>query len=273
MRTSGTPSGVSPPPTPDGAWMSQFRLAWRAAALVSACAAAYAAVLVWNVAAWVFRFSPTRGRLRLFRLWSRAILRVLGATVSVLGAAPKPPFLLVSNHLSYVDIAVIASQAEAVFVARGDLAEWPIFGVLSRSVGTLYVDREMKRDIPRAAAAMERRLQDGVGVVLFPEGTSSDGNGVLPFRPSLLDPAARLGIPVHWAVLGYRTRAGQRPASESVCWWSDRKFVPHLLDLLRVSGFQALVVFGDAPLSGSDRKSLAQRLEAEVRRAKEAASW
>jgi 1-acyl-sn-glycerol-3-phosphate acyltransferase len=193
--------------------------------------------------------------------------------VDARGAPPSPPFFLVSNHLSYVDIALLASRAEAVFVARGDLAGWPVFGLLSRSVGTVYLDREAKRDIPRAAAAMEGKLREGVGVVLFPEGTSSDGSGVLPFRPSLLDPAARLGIPVHWAVVDYRTAPEGPPARQAVCWFDDMEFLPHLLHLMRTSGFEARVVFGDTPVSGSDRKALAQDLHAAVLRAKEAVAW
>ncbi len=252
---------------------SWLRLVGRVLALTLLCAAAYAAVLAWNFLCWVSRIPPARGRLRLFRLWSRITLRILGATVEIRGTPPAAPFLLVSNHLSYVDVAVLASRAEAVFVARGDLAGWPVFGVLSRSVGTLYLDREMKRDIPRVAAAMEGRLRDGVGVVLFPEGTSSDGRNVLPFRPSLLDPAARLGIPVYWAALDYRTREGQPPAKESVCWFDDMRFVPHLLALMRLSGFEARVVFGSTPVSGADRKFLAQELHSTVRRAREGIVW
>ena len=88
----------------------------------------------------------------------------------------------------------------------------------------------------------------------------------------LLEPAARSGIPVHWATLSYRTPPGHPPAERAVCWWDDMPFLPHLIGLMRLRGFEARVVFGEAPVSGCDRKSLAQSLHAAVRRSMEGTS-
>ncbi len=242
-----------------------LRVAWRLPALAALCAAGAIAIVATNLACAVLRRSPVRLRLRAFRLWSRLMLRLLGARVETAGVPPRPPFFLVSNHHGYVDIVVISSRLEAVFVSRDDVSRWPVFGWLSRSVGTLYVDREMKRDLPRVAAAMEKVLEEGIGIVLFPEGTSTGGTEPLPFRPSLLEPAVRLGMPAHFAAISYRTGAGLPSAAEAVCWWGEMAFVPHLLRLLRLPGFEARIVFGDAPIVGTDRKSLARSLEGAVR--------
>lgn len=242
-----------------------LRLAWRLPALAALCAAGAVAIVATNLSCALLRRSPVRARLRLFRLWSRLMLRLLGARVETTGVPPRPSFFLVSNHHGYVDIAVLASRVEAVFVSRDDVSRWPVFGWLSRAVGTLYVDREMKRDLPRVAAAMEKALGEGIGIVLFPEGTSTGGPEPLPFRPSLLEPAVRLGMPVHWAALSYRTGAALPPAADAVCWWSDMAFVPHLLRLLRLPGFEARIVFGEAPFVDADRKRLARSLEGAVR--------
>lgn len=242
-----------------------LRLAWRLPALAALCASGAVAIVATNLSCALLRRSPARVRLRLFRLWSRLVLRLLGARVETTGIPPRHPFFLVSNHHGYVDIAVLASRVEAVFVSRDDVSRWPVFGWLSRSVGTLYVDREMKRDLPRVAAAMEKALGEGIGIVLFPEGTSTGGPEPLPFRPSLLEPAVRLGMPVHWAALSYRTAAGLPPAAEAVCWWNDMAFVPHLLALLRLRGFEARIVFGETPVVDADRKRLARVLEDAVR--------
>jgi 1-acyl-sn-glycerol-3-phosphate acyltransferase len=229
------------------------------------CAAGAAAIAATNLSCALLLRSPVRARLRLFRLWSRLLLRLLGARVETAGVPPRPPFFLVSNHHGYVDIALLASRVEAVFVSRDDVSRWPVFGWLSRSVGTLYVDRETKRDLPRVAAAMETVLAEGIGIVLFPEGTSTGGPEPLPFRPSLLEPAVRLRMPVHFAAISYRTSAGLPPAADAVCWWNDAAFVPHLLGLLRLPGFEARIVIGDAPIVEADRKTLARSLERAVR--------
>ena len=190
------------------------------------------------------------------RTWARRVLRILGVRLEVLGK-PAPSELLVSNHLSYVDILVLSAQMDVVFVAKREIASWPIAGGLSRAVGTVFLDRERRRVLPEVVAAVTAAAREGRTVVVFPEGTSTDGSQLLPFKPSLLEAAAREGWRVGWAVLRYRTRAGGPPASEVVCWWRDMTLVPHLLRLLSLPGFEAELRFGDAPLADPDRKRLA----------------
>jgi 1-acyl-sn-glycerol-3-phosphate acyltransferase len=203
---------------------------------------------------------PGRWRNLCIHAWGRALMIVLGVRVERRGSPPTGGFLLVANHLGYLDIPVIASQVPVVFVSKAEVAHWPVIGWFARSVGILFVDRADKRALPKVAADIERELRGGNGVVLFPEGTSSKGAEVLTFRPSLLDPAARLGIPVSCAALSYRTPEGCTPASRSVCWWGDMTFGGHAIGLLGLPRIDAVVSFGDTPVVDADRKSLAQRL-------------
>jgi len=245
--------------------MRPLRALVRALALATASAAAYATWLLgWPLARALGRTAPWRGLV--LSSWSRAVVALLGIRVAVDGTPPSPPFLLVANHLSYLDVIVLASRLRRpAFVAKADVARWPVVGLLARSMGTLFVDRERKRDLARSAGALEERLRRGEGMVLFPEGTSTDGAGVAPFRSSLLDPAARGRLPVSYAALSYATPDGEPPAHLAVCWWGDMTFGDHLLRLLRLASVEAHLTFGAEPVRGSDRKELARDLWQAVR--------
>ena len=205
-----------------------------------------------------------RWRGRFLRLWSRAFLRVLGVRVAWRGPAPEPPFLLVANHLSYLDILVLASRLPTTFVAKSEVAGWPVLGPLCSSFGTLFVDRSRKGDLPRLLGRLEEALSAGCGVVFFPEGTSSAGAGVLPFRSPLLALPAASGHPVHAAALAYRTSPPEAPAHLSVCWWGDMPFGAHLVPLLGLPRIEAEVAVAAEPLVDSDRKALALALREAV---------
>jgi 1-acyl-sn-glycerol-3-phosphate acyltransferase len=104
----------------------------------------------------------------------------------------------------------------------------------------------------------------GRGVVLFAEGTSSDGSRVLPLRPALLDGAARSGWPVYAATLSYRTGPGDPPAAEVLCWWGDMTFLPHLAGVCRLRRSHARVAFSERPVRADDRRALASQLHREL---------
>ena len=205
-------------------------------------------------------------RTRIFHAWGRSMSRLLGLRAEVDGRPPEPPFVLVSNHLGYVDVILLAAHLRCVFVSKAEVRDWPLVGRLCASVDTLFIQREVKRDIPRVVERIEAVLAGGRGVVLFPEGTSSGGDEVLPFRPSLLESAARAGRPVHCAAIAYGTPPGWPPARDVVCWWRDMPFAGHVWTLLGLPGFRARVVFGAEPVCESDRKLLAERLQREVER-------
>ncbi len=204
-------------------------------------------------------------RARIFHLWARVIARALGMRVTVEGKPPSSPFLLVANHLSYVDVVLLVSQMPCTFVARADLKDWPLFGPMVPAGGTLFLNRDRKRDIPRVIEQLKVPYEAGVGVVIFPEGTSSNGETVPPFRSSLLEPAAQGRFPVYHAVIRYETPAGQPSARQSVCWWGSMEFLPHLIGLFGLPRFDASLVFGREPIVRGDRKQLATELREAVK--------
>src|SRR5438128_9577779 len=117
-------------------------------------------------------------RKRNFGGWARASARILGLRINVRNAPPASPFLLVSNHLSYVDIIVLESQVDCAFIAKSEVASWPIIGFICRTLNTIFIDRRKKRDVLKAMAKAEATLNRGLGVVLFAEGTSTAGHMV-----------------------------------------------------------------------------------------------
>jgi 1-acyl-sn-glycerol-3-phosphate acyltransferase len=244
--------------------MATLRAAWRLLLVVKLTAVGYVAVLAGSLVTMAMPRRRARWRHLCFRYWSRSLLAVMGARVECSGAAPEPPFFLVTNHLSYVDVLVLASRVDGVFIAKSEVAGWPVIGSLCRSVGTLFVERRANRDLRRTIAAIDRTLAAGQGVVLFPEGTSTRGEEVSRFHPSLLEVAARGRYPVSYAGLGYATEPGTAPAHLAVCWWGEMELLSHLWSLLALPGFRATVAFGDGPIQDDDRKLLAARLRRAV---------
>ncbi len=244
--------------------MSRLRVIIRVITLSVVTAGMYALYLL--VLAFLFPFGDAAlwWRKFMFRKWAKATASIIGMKLTTRGRAPETPFFLVSNHLSYIDVIAFATQSDCVFIARGDVARWPVIGLLSRAAHTIFIDRTRRKDIPRVIDRIEKVMGTSQGVVLFAEGTSSEGARVLPFNPSLLEPAARAGFPVSYASISYRTPPGQVPANLSVCWWGDMTFVSHLLDLFRIPRFYATLVFGQETISDGDRKSLARRLQLAV---------
>jgi 1-acyl-sn-glycerol-3-phosphate acyltransferase len=237
-----------------------LRACARGFALCSVTACLYC---VWLAVGVVVSFSPgasRRWRGFVFRAWARAGARVAGMRINLRGVPPRGAFFLVANHLSYMDVVALASRLDCVFVAKSEVARWPVVGPLCRAVGTVFVDRRNRRSLPVVLDSVGRALAAGSGVVLFAEGTSTSGAGVAPFRPSLLELAARERIPVHYVSLSYRTPAGEAPASEAVCWWGDMTFPDHLYGLFQLPGFGVSLTFGEQPILEGDRKALARRL-------------
>jgi len=200
----------------------------------------------------------------MFRSWARGLCQILGIKITICGFPPQSPFLLVSNHLSYVDILVFASQSPCVFVAKKDVAGWPVIGSLCRAVGTIFIDRESRRDVVRVNRLVESALGEGRGVILFPEGTSTEGASVRPFNPALLDWAAKSEFPVSYASVSYHTKENDPPAHLAVCWWGDMTFMSHLAEMLKLRSVQATLLFGAQPFKSNDRKLLAAELHRAV---------
>ena len=193
--------------------------------------------------------------------------RILNLHVQTRGEAPpSPPFLLVSNHLGYVDVVLLSSITGGVLVAKKAIRSWPGVGYAAAVGGTVFIDRRAHRDILRVNETIETAVDRGQGIIFFPEGTSTRGEEVLDFRGSLLLPFAGTTRPIHYASLSYRTPDGEAPAQTNVCWWGDMTFADHVWDLLKISRIDATVHFGTFhPDGDSDRKELAADLTECVR--------
>lgn len=194
---------------------------------------------------------------------SRRVVKVIVAD-SDTGKIRPGAGLLVCNHVSYVDILVLGSIAPAVFVAKSEVADWPVFGWFARGCGTIFVRRSVRSDVTRIGDEIRDRLKRGFLVVLFPEGTSSDGRAVLPFKSSLLEPVRELGRDVYAAHVSY-ARADGVPETD-VPYWGDMTLFPHMLKLLSQPRVRARVSMRAVTELPDDRKELARQLQAEVTR-------
>lgn len=198
--------------------------------------------------------------------WAASFVRIANCEIEVIGTPPKAPFFLVANHLGYFDIPVVRTAVKGVFVAKHDIETWPFIGTMVRNMGTIYVNRERRRDIPRAGQEVIEKLSQGEGVIVFPEGTSSKGDTVLPFNSSFLAFAAQTDIPVSYVSISYRTREGDPKPSEAICWWDDTPLLKHILQLFSLPKFTAILNFGGEPIVNADRKELASELRERVKR-------
>lgn len=200
-----------------------------------------------------------------FHNWSRIFAFIGRMEIEVIGTAPKPPFFLVCNHLSYVDIPALRLAANGIFVAKSDIKDWFVAGPIIRNMGNVFIDRTNRRDIPRAGEEIIKKLNEHEGVIVFPEGTSTKGEDVLPFNSSFLEFASKTDLPVSYASIRYATPAGGPTPSERVCWWDDTGFLKHLWRLFSLKTFTAIITFGEEPVSDPNRKELANHLREKVK--------
>lgn len=197
--------------------------------------------------------------------WGRYICKVTGTKLNIEGEPPKPPFFLVSNHLSYSDVWILFACLDCTFIAKSDVKKWPLIGRMISSSGILFVDRDRRTDVTRVNKEISEVINEYQGVVLFPESTTSPGHLLLPFKSSLFQYPAQKNIPVHCAAIHYQTPEGENPAYRSVCWWDDTPFVTHLLSMLMMKEFSATVTFSEHQTRNSNRKLLASSAEEIVR--------
>ncbi len=196
----------------------------------------------------------------IFRAWARAFVKISGMKIEVVGTPPRPPFFLVCNHLSYTDIPALRAVTEGIFVAKGEIESWFLAGKIVGDMGAIFINRQNRRDIPRAGAEIIKKLNDGEGVIVFPEGTSTKGEKILPFNSSFLEFAAKTDLPVSYAAISYKTPSDQPKASDVVCWWEDIGFAAHLFRLFYIREFTAVITFGDERILKTNRKELAKTL-------------
>jgi 1-acyl-sn-glycerol-3-phosphate acyltransferase len=197
--------------------------------------------------------------------WGRTMLERLGIELKVVGApAPAGPMLLVSNHISWVDILALHAVCPCRFVAKADVERWPLVGTVVTGGGTIYVKRESRRDAMRVVERMAEALKDGDILAVFPEGTTSDGSSVLPFHSGLIQAAVSVAAPVQPVAVqivdgksGRLSRAASYMGNESLAGSSWRA--------LCARGLCAVVTFGPPQrANGRDRRAWARDLHGEV---------
>jgi 1-acyl-sn-glycerol-3-phosphate acyltransferase len=193
---------------------------------------------------------------------AQRIIRCLGIECTVEGQPPASG-LVVANHLSYLDILALSAAMPCFFVSKVEVGGWPFFGRAARSGGTIFLDRASVASAHRVAAEMTKRFKMpiAVPVLLFPEGTSTDGSKVLRFHSRLIDPAVAMGAPVTAAAVRYVIHDGT-PERE-LCWYDDATFTGHLWKVLGVAGFEAEVRFGE-PRIYADRREAADQTRTEI---------
>ncbi len=234
-------------------------------------------LLLWVVAGALFsaraacvRGTPIRRhrvRARVTRTWMRGLLIILGVRVRAQGVETLPPtVLLAANHLSWLDILVLAAATESTFVSKAEVASWPVLGPFARAGGTVFVRRGDGRSALQVRAAMARHLRIGGRLAFFPEGTTGDGRAIRHFRPRLFAAAVDASVPVCPVALHYRDRDGESCVTE-VTFVGEETIVANLLRLLARPRFDAEVVVGPVlrPLPEQDLRELAAACETFVR--------
>jgi 1-acyl-sn-glycerol-3-phosphate acyltransferase len=212
-------------------------------------------------------------------VFHRAVLRLFGVRVVERGTPPGPRIatLVLANHVSWLDILVIGSLHPLSFIAKAEVEGWPAIGFLARLQRTVFIDRQRRRATAEVNHLVAHRLRKGEVIVLFAEGTTGDGNHVLPFRSSLVGAAqaaladsTEARIHLQPLAIAYRRRNGlpvTRRELPGIAWYGDMDLASHLASFVRHGPIDAEVIWGEPMPFAGDRKRATALAEAEVRRA------
>jgi 1-acyl-sn-glycerol-3-phosphate acyltransferase len=203
-------------------------------------------------------------RRRVKQRWSRNLLKMFGVQLECTGSAAGGARLLVSNHISWLDIFVINAVEPVVFVSKNDILGWPLIGTLSRHTETIYLERGCHHSAHKVSQQIAAALSSGTTVAIFPEGTTTSGEDVLPFRGALLEGALRAGVPVQPLALRYATRQGERSAAAVYC--GTTSLIESIWAIVTAPSLHAhLARLAPLPVSGRDRRTLAMTSQFLVR--------
>jgi 1-acyl-sn-glycerol-3-phosphate acyltransferase len=192
---------------------------------------------VWRLrAAHALRGPHPHTDTRVGRSWARRMLRLLGVELEVHGTPPAEAALVLANHRSYIDIAALLSQLPCAFLAKEEIAAWPLFGSAARFQHTVFVKRECRASRKASRAGAVAVLRQGLPFAAFPEGTTSRGPGTLPFFPGLFQVAREHGFPVVPVAIEY--------ADAADAWVDDETFVGHFLACFRKPRIRVAIAFG-----------------------------
>lgn len=215
---------------------------------------------------------------KLPQIWHTIAIRLVGIRIEQIGQPSSDrPLLITSNHASWVDITVIGSLMPLSFIAKSEVSGWPIFGLLAKLQRTVFVNRTKRTETGQVASVIAERMATGDAMVLFAEGTSNDGNCVLPFRSALLGAATRaLGDkdgaevwvqPLSIAYQGFYGVPMGRAHRPHAAWYGDMELAGHLWGIFTSGALDVIIRWGDPVLVDrtTDRKALTRRLESDVR--------
>lgn len=195
-------------------------------------------------------------------IWSRLLCWIMGVRIAVTGQPQSGAILFVANHLSWLDIFCIAASCPTHFLAKGEVADWPLFGWLSRRAGTAFIRRGGDNGAGEAAEQLTWRLRNSGRVLIFPEGTSTTGETVRRFYPRLFQAAIHARCPVQPIALRYPHPNGAHP---NVPFVGDAALLPHLWELLGEQQIRAELSFCEPlPTSGQTRDSLSSEAHARI---------
>lgn len=212
----------------------------------------------WALIRWRFPRLAAPQRQQEVQAWSKRALAAMGIAWASEGHPPtQGPLLIVANHISWLDILVMNAAAPAHFVSKADVKAWPVLGVLIAGAGTLFIERENRRDAMRVVHHMAEHLQAGDILAVFPEGTTSDGTDLLPFHANLFQAAIAVQAPVLPVALMYRDAATGRRSNAPV-YIGETTLFASVWQTLRSRGLVAQVCYGEAHgANGRDRRAWA----------------
>ncbi|WP_420412539.1 lysophospholipid acyltransferase family protein [Roseibium sp.] len=211
-------------------------------------------------------------------IWHKIATSLVGIRIHQQGApAPDRPLLIAANHASWVDITVVGSLMPLSFIAKSEVSGWPVFGLFAKLQRTVFVNRTRRTETAAVADTIAVRMAEGDAMVLFAEGTSNDGNCVLPFRSALLGAATRAaggdqeaGVWVQPLSIAYQGLFGMpmgRVHRPHVAWYGDMELAGHLWGIFKHGALDVAVYWGEPVRveAATDRKTLTRHLEREVR--------
>ena len=242
--------------------VGRVRAAWRLARGLACVAQGLATCAV------LFPFLDLDGRTRRVRAFSLRMLRALGVRLAVEGTAQPGPVMLVANHVSWLDILAINAAHTARFVSKAEIRHWPLLGWMVQCGGTLFIERARKRDAMRVVHQVSAALSAGDVVAVFPEGTTGDGRGLLPFHANLIQAAVALDAPVQGVALRYADDAAA--VSAAAAYTGDITLWRSLWAVVHARGLVARVTLLAPERSGGrERRAFCEGIRTRIAQALE----
>ena len=256
-----------PPPVKSYGLSGILRAAWRLPSMIALIYGALAIFFIVRVfeLPWGRPVTP-----RITQIVCKGCLRILGIALTQRGVAMRKLGAIVSNHSSWLDIFTLNASQPGCFVARGDVRSWFGIGILARATGCIFIDRD-PRQAAKQCIALANRLASGDKLLIFPEGTSTDGMRIVPFKSTLFEaffePDIRERLHLQPVTLRYFPPTDEDP--RLYAWWGDMEFGPHLWSVLTApsGGTAKLILHSPEKVENfADRKALARHCEAVITR-------